>query len=282
MYKLVALDIDGTILDDKEQLTKENIDAIHSSIKKGVPVCLCTGRNIHNTKRVYEQLKIETPYVCIDGAVLYDRKNNKYIKNDRLNKNILLEILDIVDKEHLYVELCTKHNYVKYIKTPDLAKYIYSGVPNTIQKKYTDYFVRGARFVKTKDKAIKWLNEEVHQLIFAGEKEIADKVKETILSKNYEGIEVKDDLWEGYVFISLKNCRKIDGVKALCDYYGIDLSEAITVGDQMNDFDMIKGAGLGVAMGNAHEKILDIADYVTFDNNNSGVANVINKFVLGN
>ncbi len=87
-------------------------------------------------------------------------------------------------------------------------------------------------------------------------------------------------MWDGYVFIAPKNCRKIDGVKALCEYYNIDISEVVTMGDQMNDYDMIKGAGLGVAMGNAHEKIKEVANFVTKDNNNSGVAHAINKFVL--
>ncbi len=281
MYKLVVLDIDGTTLNDEEKVTKENFEAIQSCIKKGVPVCLCTGRNIHNTKRVAKHLKIDTPYVCVDGTTIFDQKSKSYIKNDSIDKDIFREMLEEIEKEHLYIELCTNNNYVKYVKTKDLEQYVYSGIPNNISKKYRDYFFRGSRFVKNTKDFEKWANlDEVRQLIFAGDKKAVDKVKEIIVQKKYEGLEIKDDLWPNYVFISKKNCRKIDGVKALCEYYGIDISEVITMGDQMNDFDMIKGAGLGVAMGNAHEKIKEIAKFTTLDNNNSGVAHAINKFIL--
>ncbi len=279
MYKLVVLDIDGTTLNDAEKVTKENFDAIQASIKKGVPVCLCTGRNIHNTKRVVKHLKLDTPYVCVDGTTIYDTKKDKYIKNDSIDRDVLKEMIEEIEKEHLYIELCTDNNYVKYVKTKDLEKYVYAGVPNNISKKYRDYFLRGSRYVKTINNFEKWLDEG-RQLIFAGEKKSVDKVKQIIIDKNYKDLEIKDDLWPNYVFISKKNCRKINGVEALCEYYNIELSEVITMGDQMNDFDMIKGAGLGIAMGNAHEKIKEVAKFTTLDNNNSGVAHAINKFVL--
>ncbi len=249
MYKLVVLDIDGTTLNDKEKLTTENFHAIQNSIKKGVPVCLCTGRNIHNTKRVQRKLQVKTPYVCIDGTVIYNPKTKSYIKNEVLDANVVRDIIKEIEKEQLYIELCTKDKYVKYVKSKELEEY----------EKYIN---------------------DVGQLIFAGDKKYVDKVKEIIKSKKYENIEIKDDLWPNYVFISPSNCRKIDGVKALCEHYNIGLDEVITVGDQMNDFDMIKGAGMGVAMGNAHDKIKEIAKFTTLDNNHSGVAHVINELIL--
>ncbi len=279
MYKMVVLDIDGTTLTDDEKLTKENLRAIQECVKMGVPVCLCTGRNVHNTKRVSNHLKVDTPYVCIDGTIIFDTKNKKYIKDELIPMDMVKDILNIVDEEDLYVELCTGEKYIKYCKNDALAKYNYLGVPENIQRKYVDYFIRRARYVKNIN-SYKAGKHNLNQIIFAGDKEVVAKVKEIINNKNYEGLEIKDDLWDNYVFISPKNCRKLDGVKALCNHYNIELDEVIAIGDQMNDYDMINGVGLGVAMGNATEKIKEIADFVTLDNNNSGVAHVIDKFIL--
>lgn len=281
MYKLVVLDIDGTLLTDNEKITKENYEAIHSCIAKGVPVSICTGRNVHNTIRVLKDLQINTPYVCVDGLIVFDSVKKEYIKDSLIEKEYIKEILEEVDKEHLYVELCTKYNYIKYVKSKDLGEYNYGGMPKTPQEIKKDFEVKGAIYVDTLEDMKKG-KYEINQFLFAGDKEIVNKVKNKIKDMKKNNIELKDDLWENYCFVAPKNSRKIDGVKALCKYYGITLDEVIAVGDEMNDFDMIEGVGLGVAMGNGCDKVKKVSKYVTKTNNDSGVAKVINKFILNN
>ena len=77
-----------------------------------------------------------------------------------------------------------------------------------------------------------------------------------------------------------KECNKGFGLERLIKELGVNREEVISIGDEQNDFEMIKFAGLGVAMGNASEKIKEIADYITKTNEEDGVAHVIEKFVL--
>ncbi len=279
MYKLVVLDIDGTLLTNDEKITKKNYEAIQKSINMGVPVCICTGRNIHNTRRIIKKLKLETPYVCVDGMVVYNPKENNFIKDDALEQEALKEIITEIDKEYLYMEMCTHNNYIKYVKTKELGQYNYGGMPKNGKQWLRDYFKRGARYVKNVNK-YKKDGGNISQLLFAGDVKTVDKVKKIIESKGYNNIELKDDLWENYCFVAPKNSRKIDGVKILCEHYNIKLEEVMAVGDQMNDYDMIKGVGMGVAMGNAEEKLKDVSSFITKDNENSGVACAIERFIL--
>ena len=93
-------------------------------------------------------------------------------------------------------------------------------------------------------------------------------------------IDIREHLWDKYLFISRKGGNKASGVKRLCDYFRVSMSETITIGDDRNDIDMLEEAGLGVAMGNAQEDIQKIADYVTASNEQNGAALALEKFFL--
>jgi len=102
------------------------------------------------------------------------------------------------------------------------------------------------------------------------------------LRKKLQGYETIKVTWSNtdLVEISRKGVSKETGVRLLCDHLGIDLSEVIAIGDNMNDFELISAAGLGVAMGNAQPELKAIADEVTDTNENDGVAKAIQKYVL--
>lgn len=279
MYKLVVLDIDGTLLNSKEQLSDVTKNTINEVIKMGIPVCLCTGRNVHNTMRVVKALNLKTPFACIDGAVMYDPRKRTIIKQKNLHKNVADEIMLEVNKHNLYMEVCTYKNYIKFAKNDELAKYNYGGVPNSINDKIKDYFVRGARYTKSIESLIS-KNVLPNQILFAGQNDALKDATENIKARNYTNIEIRDDLWEEYVFITAKDAIKSQGVQMLCDYYGVGMHEVIAIGDQMNDIDMIQKAGLGIAMANGHTRILEIADEITATNDENGVAEALQKFIL--
>ncbi|MFV0520138.1 MAG: Cof-type HAD-IIB family hydrolase [Lachnospirales bacterium] len=277
-YKLVVLDIDGTTVKSNGQLSEYTINTIRRTVNEGVPVCLCTGRNLKNTKPILKKLKIKTPIICIDGAVMYDPVDKKILREHFINMDIIKEITKIVDEFDVYMEFCTLNNYIKYLKYKGLEKYSYGGVPqNTLDA--TKFFLNGVRIVKDLEKIYN-IKNNINQFLIGGKSEDIKKVMDILKNKNYKNIIFRDDLWDNYILIAHSEAIKSEGVNLLCQHYNIDIDETIAMGDQMNDIDMIKKVGFGIAMGNAHDKIKEVAKHITVSNDEDGVAKAIEEFVL--
>ncbi len=278
-YKLVAIDIDGTTVDSNGNLSQRNIEVIRKVVDSGIPVCIVTGRNIYNAQKVAKKLNTKTPVVCCDGATMFDPVENKIVYEKYFQQKQLKEVLEILNKHHVYVEMSSANHYYQYIKSKELGKYNYGGSPNNFMGKYKRMIKHNVRFVKNIDR---FLGKKpiINQVIFIGEAENVLSAKEEIISKNYDTLELRDNLWNNFVFIVQKGCKKSDGVKLLCDKYGINMEDTIAIGDELNDIDMIENAGLGIAVGNANQRIKDVAKYITLTNDEDGVAHALEKFIL--
>ncbi len=278
-YKLVAIDIDGTTVDSNGNLSVRNIEVIRKVVDSGIPVCIVTGRNIYNAQKVAKKLNTKTPVVCCDGATMFDPVENKIVYEKYFPQKQLKEVLDILDKHHVYIEMSSANHYYQYIKSKELGKYNYGGSPNNFRGKFKRMIKHNVRYVR---KIERFLNTKpiINQVIFIGEAENVQKAKEEIASKNYDNVELRDNLWKNFIFIVQKDCKKSDGVKLLCDRYGISMEDTIAIGDELNDIDMIENAGLGIAVGNANQRIKDVAKFITLTNDEDGVAHALEKFII--
>ncbi len=279
-YELVAIDIDGTLLKDNGKLSKKTLETINKCKENNVKVCLCTGRNIKNTIKVAKKLKNDMPFICADGAIFYDSVKNEIISEKLIDENTFIEIVKKVNELNLYVEFCTKEHYIKFVKDEELEKFSYGGVPHNPKEKFYHYFIKKVRYVKNLEKFINENKKNINQFLIAGEKEELEKIKEFFSTKEYSDIDVRYDLWEQYIFIVPKNCSKAYGLDTFSKHFNISIENMIAIGDQMNDIDMIKHAGLGVAMGNAHDEIKKNAKFVTKSNEEDGVSFVLEKFII--
>ncbi len=279
-YKLLAIDIDGTLLNSRGKISDENIDAIRRAIENGIKVCLCTGRNIKNTRAIAKKINSDFPFVCADGTVFYDTKNNKVIKEYLIEKSTFEKIIEEANKHNLYMEFCTKRHYIKYVRNIGLEKYGYGDAPKTIMEKLEHHFIKNVRYVKNHQKFKNKFGGGINQFIISGEQRELEKMKKFLIESDFSDVDIRVDLWSDFIFIVPKDCNKAYGLNILSDYFDIDISEMIAIGDQMNDIDMIKKAGLGVAMGNATDEIKKVAGFITSSNDDSGVAFAIKKFVL--
>ncbi len=277
-YKLVVLDIDGTTVDSKGNLSDYTTKTIVKTVEQGVPVCLCTGRNLRNTLPIIKKLNVKTPLICVDGAVMYDPAEKKIINEKIVPMDVIRDITQIVDKYDVYMEFCTLNNYIKYRKKKELEKYSYGGVPKNPMEKARSLF-NGVRIVNSLDKIYK-LNKNVNQFLLGGEPEDIKEIMQILQNKNYPNIILRDDLWDNYILVGVDTAIKSEGVRLLCDHYNIAIEDTIAMGDQMNDIDMIMKVGFGIAMGNAHDKIKEVAKHVTFTNDEDGVAKALEEFVL--
>ncbi|MDO4534400.1 MAG: Cof-type HAD-IIB family hydrolase, partial [Clostridium perfringens] len=219
-------------------------------------------------------LGVKSSIISGNGAFIKDELNNKIISKNTLSKEELKYIL----------KACEKFNMFPNIYTTD-SIYIYSKIYTFIEK-----FLMIKRPKQFKTKILNVKNKGMWRDIIEENKDYI--IKGLVFSFNKEKLKkfknyVTDELGlEAHMSskftleINSKDTNKGNGVSSLEKYYGIKREEIICIGDNENDIPMIEYAGLGVAMGNAKKEVKEKADFITYDNNNFGVANVINKHIF--
>lgn len=269
MYKLIALDIDGTLLNSDKKITPKVFDSIQEAKKNGTKVVLSTGRPLPGVTPLLEELNL-TDYgdyvICFNGAVVQE------VKTKRVITDIEMELDDF---KSIYNDVCKKHNSKIHISTPTNLI-----TPFKTPSKYT------------------MLESELCNIpiVYKSENDISDDIKfcKIMIIDDPEKLEeiipqIPKELFEKYTIVRSapffleflnKKANKGAALKSLCESINIPIEKTIAVGDEENDQHMIKLAGLGVAMGNARDSIKEISDYITDTNNEHGVAKVINKFIL--
>lgn len=269
MYKLIALDIDGTLLNSKKEVTKEVFDAIQMAKKKGVKVVLSTGRPLTGVQSLLKELKLndeENYVVTFNGGLVQEISSQDVISNIEMS----YEDFDII-----YNELSKKHNVKIHINTPDSVVVPYKDAPK--------YSIHEANLnnipVICMDESE--INEDLTfcKVMLIDEPEIIDNIITKIPKEFHDKYTIVRSAPFFLEFLN-KKVNKGSGLQALCNKLNIDPCEVIAVGDEENDRHMIEFAGLGVAMGNARDSIKEISNYITDNNDNHGVAKVISEFIL--
>lgn len=277
MYKLVVCDIDGTLVDSKGDVSDYTLKTIKKVEKKGVHVTLCTGRNIAKTLPIAKKLNLQIPFVCIDGIIIYDPVKNKIVKGLEISRKDAAELVGMAKEHDTFVEVSDGYKYYKFIPNEEFRKYdFFNG--HDFKGRVKSWF-NGIRYVKKPEDLLN-INGPIYQVIIGSNVPVTKKITKEVLKKGYENIEVRDFLWEEYLFINYKGIGKAHGVQKLCDSFGISPSEVIAFGDEKNDLDMLQYVGLGIAMGNADESVKAVAKDVTLSNDDNGVAVALEKLIL--
>ncbi len=268
MYKLVVLDIDGTLVNSEKKVTEKTKEYIKRATEKGVKFIIASGRTPYGILPIAKEIELEKigGYVlafnggmcmnCETMEVLYETdiqraEITKLYEYAMENKIPLMtynkENLYISSEETKYTELEARINHLNVIKSDDFVKDITFDFPKTI---------------------------------FTDEGEILAK-HEPIVREMFPNLEVfRSEPF--FLEVCPPNIHKATGIAKIIDILGVKQEEVIAIGDGFNDVTMIKYAGLGVAMGNAHDDIKAIADYVTISNDEDGVCKVIEEFILNN
>ena len=266
MYKLIALDMDGTLLNEEKKISKANFDAIQNAREKGVKVVLATGRPLKGIHQYLTQLNLiskEEYAVTYNGSLIQNTSGSIIIDKKPLSHEDNKYLYELSKKLNVNIHALT---YDKCI-TPKFNKYSeYEANMNQIPLEIVDF--------ENIDE-----NVVIIKTMFIDEPEILDRVVPEIPKEVYDRFTVVRSAPFFLEFID-KSSNKGSGIHKLAESLGIKQEEVICVGDAGNDLHMIEYAGLGVAMGNAFEEVKKAADYVTATNDDDGVAEVINKFIL--
>ncbi|MEA5002326.1 MAG: Cof-type HAD-IIB family hydrolase [Christensenella sp.] len=270
--KLLAMDIDGTLVKDAYSDTSDvDADAVRRAQEAGVKVTLATGRLFNLTRRWLDMFDITEPVISINGADIRSFEKTYY--------------MDDIPVENV------KEVFECFRDTP-LSRYI--SADNLI------YHTKGDSFPTLKERWDFGYMGDCPAYIGENDKEVFDALqgkqiqKVLIWAREDKDIATLHEMAEQFrdkfsvvrgdhANLEFNSCStsKGSGLKKLADFYGFDLSETMAIGDSGNDVDIIRTAGVGVAMGNSMKEAMDVADYVTADVLSGGVAQAIDKFVFG-
>lgn len=272
MYKLIAVDIDGTLLNSYGQISEANKKAIKRAVENGIKVVICSGRVFAGARYFAGQLELKDPVISCNGAEIREFDSKKLLYGSYINLKDCLEIVDIARRENIYV-----HSYVgKTMYTERLG--FASNLYKTINKQLRKNDRIDIRVVKSMKRVFQLNKAPASKFVFISkDTELLAKVKDMV--KKIETVDITSSYYDNIEVIN-KGVDKGNALKILSGILSIDRKEIIAIGDNENDRTMLEFAGLGVVMGNAGEHIRKLAGYVTSDNDNDGVAEVFEQFVF--
>lgn len=262
-YKLMAVDVDGTLLDSNSNLTEGTKKAIKLGVEKGLIFAISTGRPIQGVEHFNQILNLDLPFITYNGAMVVMGNSRKVLYEQKLSAQNAKEILELGRKYNTTVMIWADNKlFVTEI--------------NDRTNKYKEISKVEPILVKDVDKLIK---NGATKILWYDEIEKIDKYQSEVgkYLDNRVNYHTSRPMFLEFVDI---NASKAIAMEKLGEYYGIKQSEMIAVGDGYNDLSMIEYAGLGVVMANAKDAIKEKADFVTLSNDEDGVAHVIYKFVL--
>lgn len=258
--KLIATDIDGTILKHDFLFNQKVKDCIKQLTQIGVKVILVTGRMHTATDYIAEELGLDTPIVSYQGGLVKHNGETLYEKN--LDPNRAKEIIKWAKKNNIHLNLYM--NDQLYVEKDD-----------EIIRRYTGE--RGAGFLVESFDEIKL--ERINKIL-AIDFEDENKVNmwRDYLQNKFEDVDVVKSM-PYFCEIAHPEATKYHAVRFLSDYLGFVQDEVLAIGDQDNDINLLKAGGIKVAMGNATESLKAVADYVTETVKNDGFVMAVEKFV---
>lgn len=265
IYKFAAADMDGTLLNDKNEITPYTIEIIRQAAAQGLIFSICTGRPIQGVERYQKQLGIQGPVITYNGAMILDSADGRVLYRQELK----------ADDARLILEAGLNYDTTMCIWSDNK---LYGNKLNDRIQEYSQATKVTPLLMPSIDELlaqgitkILWY-DDVSQI-----QQIEKELRKTAHFHNVTFCTSKPFYLE-FFNSKVSKAAAIDCIGKLFDFTP---AETIAIGDGFNDLSMIRYAALGVAMANAPDGVKESADYITArTNNEDGVAEVLEKFVL--
>jgi hypothetical protein len=290
MYKIVAVDLDGTLLNSSGEITEITKETIKKSIDRGTDVILASGRTVTSVESIAYEIGSKNYLISGNGAIVYDIAQQEVIYDQFLNKEQVLNIVKICEENSIYCNVYTEQEVIAKSLNYNVLFYFKENAKKEEGKRTNINIVPDVyRYIENleEERFLKVTVCDDNQMIFNG---IIRKLK---MINNIDILEVshmsRKIIKDGtnqvpieyyYTEITNHNVNKWSAIEFLMDKLQISKDEIIAIGDNVNDKEMIENAGLGIVMGNSNPSMKEIADVVVSDNNSDGVAEAIKKYVL--
>jgi Cof subfamily protein (haloacid dehalogenase superfamily) len=259
--KLIALDVDGTLVNDEHQLTTRVIEAVRTASQKGVMVALCTGRGPFNTLPVFEKLGINGYMLSHNGGVTCYSEPYRVLEQSTFHVAEVQTLIEYCRGQQVHFDLCA----VEQLYCETIGEYE--------QKMYQHFLIEP---VLLDD--VLHLTEPIVKLTLFGERTHMDVVERDCANIPHGFNMIRSD--ERFIDFMLPNISKGAALARLCKRYEIAPEEVLAIGNYYNDCEMITFAGIGIAVANAPDDLKALADDVTTSNNEDGVYHALKKYVI--
>ena len=270
--RLIAFDLDGTLLDEKKMISEANAAALLAAAMKGIWLVPCTARLYEMMPDVVKKLPFIRYVISVNGAEVYDSETKQAICRAEIPPDIAEQLFDYMDSLPVVYD-CYQDG------VPWIERDFYERAGELLDDPDTVEMIRRRRPVDGFREEMRRRNRPIQktQMFFN------DLGRRTV---EMEQFRVRFPMCS--VVTSLFNNIEINGAGAnkgaalarLCRHIGTSLSECMTFGDGNNDISMLRIAGIGIAMGNAPDEVKAAADIVTDSNENDGVARAIRRYAL--
>ena len=282
MIKLVASDLDGTIVDKNNYIYENNFNAIKDLNNHKMNFVICTGKTYPITKNICS--KFNASYgIFGNGNQIIDLKTGKEIYKNLLTKSDVLACIDIAKKNNLHVHVYTEKNVITeellYLDLRNYKLQTATKVEPAMEFKIVDNIrnyissndVQVCKLVISSTSSTQAVIDEILDILIVSVSTTKKfgAYKDFVINKEYE-----------YLDITPKNVNKNTALEILGNYLNIKPNEMLTIGDNLNDFDMVKNAGIGVAVANAYDELKQVANYTTTKPvEKGGFAEAVYKFI---
>lgn len=280
--RIIALDLDGTLLDSEKRLSEVNRAALARAAEKGVLIVPTTGRFFGMMPPAVRDLPFVRYAITINGAQVYDRETDTAIVRDEIPLEMALQVMEALDRYDVIYD-CYRQNW--------------GWMTAALQDKAADYATNEhyLKMVREFRKPVPELKAHLREtaadgdvqkiMLFAPNSQVSGLPSQVLdpiraeLAAKFPEIKVTASTWNN-LELNIKTAHKGNALKRFAEHLGLALENCMAFGDGMNDFTMVEAAGLGIAMANAEPEVKRVAKYVTLSNDEDGVAKGIGKWIF--
>lgn len=279
--RIVALDLDGTLLDSEKRLSEANRAALARAAEKGVEIVPTTGRFFGMMPPAVRDLPFVRYAITINGAQVYDRETDTAIVRDEIPLDMALGVMEVLDRYDVIYD-CYRQNW--------------GWMTAALQEKAADYASNEhyLRMVREFRKPVPELKAHLREtaangdvqkiMLFAANRERSaaiDRLRglSDEIAARFPEIKVTASTWNN-LELNIRTAHKGNALRRFAEHLGLTLENCMAFGDGMNDFTMVEAAGLGIAMANAEPEVKRVAKDIVPSNDEDGVARGIEKWIF--
>lgn len=261
--KMIVTDLDGTLLNAADEISKQDKDALLLAKQQGIMVIIATGRPLLESQEYIDAIESGPYFIGMNGCQTLDLSAEKAVAESFLSSATVQDVYRILNQTQVFYEVYTKREILAPIQRKN--KLCYAG----LNEHYLKNAEKMVHFVENIEHCI----ENVHKFFIpADSEELAGTLYEKFYAR--EDVSVFNSLGN-FIEVVPKGCDKAIGLHNLCQSSGVRPEEILAIGDSENDLGMLSYAGVGVAMGNAKVEVKNIARWIVSANDRNGVAEAV-------
>ena len=265
--KLIAIDLDGTLLNEKKEISEYSLSVLRRAVEAGVYITVASGRRYSDVMDFSEAIAPGQPVICANGAMACLNDPYECVYCECLPKARLRSVVELLEKEKCYYHVYCDDGSVMESRTANPG----------LKRKLNCYDYQGE--VLTGDEMPKYVGDGALKVVtFIPDRDKVARVRSAM--EKIDGLEINSSWWDNLEMLEA-GVHKGAAVRALAERLNLPMEQVMAIGDNENDLSMFEVAGLSVAMGNANERVRASARFETLTNDAQGVAAAIRAIVFG-